>query len=265
MNMRSPDKRLKIGILGAKGLLGSDLVRLLSRNFKVEAITKENYKKKVGTYFDCLINANGNSKRFWANENPFDDFLASTLSVYKSIFDFPSDLYIYISSPDVYSNHENPKYSKETAEMKPLSLEAYGFNKYLSELIVKKYSKKYLILRCSMILGKKLKKGPIFDLLKDNSLYVNLQTKLQIITTKGVSEILITLLEKSVSDEIINVGGKGTFNFKRAKEYFKRSFKIRDHAKKQVYEMNIEKLLRFYPSLKTSKEYLKEYLKQQNV
>lgn len=258
--MQSPDKKFSIGILGAKGLFGSDLAKFLKRKFRVVSITKENYNQQRGKNFDVLVNANGNSKRFWANENPLEDFLVSTLSVYKSISDFPCELYIYISSPDVYSDHEDPKSSKETTIIKPASLEPYGFNKYLSELIVKKYSKKYLIIRSAMILGKKLKKGPFYDLLKGNPLYVNLQTKLQLITTREISEVLMHLLKKNISNEVVNVGGRGTFELKRIKKYFNGKFQIEKSAKKQVYEMNISKLKKIFPGLKTSEEYLQDFL-----
>ena len=65
-----------IGILGGTGMLGSDLVTILKKYFKVVPITKLNYSKCVGKSFDILINANGNSRRYWANQNPVEDFSA---------------------------------------------------------------------------------------------------------------------------------------------------------------------------------------------
>ena len=144
-------KSKRIAIIGANGMLGSDLVAYLSKHFSVTAITKENYTSFVNKDFDIVINANGNSKRFWANEHILEDFTLSTVSVYKSLFDFEYKVYIYISSSDVYPDHTNKKSTKEDQPIFSSALSPYGFHKYLSELIVQTNVKKYLILRCSFI------------------------------------------------------------------------------------------------------------------
>lgn len=242
-------------------MLGSDLVRYLSEQFDITSINRENYQTFIGKSFNIVVNANGNSKRFWANQNPQDDFLASTISVYKSIFDFPSDTYIYISSPDVYENHTGVEFTNETQKINAENLSPYGFHKYLSELIVKKYKEKYFILRCSMILGTSLKKGPIYDITQNNPLHITLESKLQFITTRAISEIIETLLEKALANETINVGGIDTFAFTKTRGFFDREIQTLPEAETQVYQLNVEKLRRLYPLLKTSEEYLQEFLK----
>lgn len=259
--MRSHGKRETIGILGGSGLLGSDLVRFLSEDYTVEAITRENYKKKKGIEYDVLINANGNSSRFWANNNPVEDFVASTLSVYQSIIDFHFKFYVYISSPDVYLNHSGPKHTKETQVIEPNKLQPYGFNKYLSELIVKKYTEKLLILRCAMVLGTKLKKGPFFDLRERKPLFVTPKSQLQLITTHAIAQILEKLFKKGISNDTINVGGLGSFAFDRLDSYFHGKIQISPKAERQIYEMNVTKIQRLYPDLRSSEQYLQEYLR----
>lgn len=249
-----------LAIIGSDGMMGSDLVRYLSKNFQIVTINKENYNSYVGKMFDIVINANGNSKRFWANQNPVDDFFASTVSVMKSVFDFPCKLYSYISSADVYENHRNPAHTKENIEINPANLQAYGLHKFLSELIIKKYKEKFLILRLSMVLGTNLKKGPLYDITHNNPLYITLNTQLQLITTRALSEIVEIFLENKLANEIINIGGTGTFSFTEIHKYFDQEIKISPQAEKQIYHMDIEKLKKFYPTLKTSEEYLKEFL-----
>lgn len=250
-----------LAIIGSNGMLGSDLIRFFRDKFDLISINKENYNTHVGKSFDILINANGNSKRFWANQNPKDDFIASTAWVYNSVFDFPSDLYIYISSPDVYENHTSSDHTKENQEVDPKNLQSYGFNKYLAELIVKKHKEKFLILRCSMILGKNLKKGPFYDVVHNNPLFVTSQTKLQLITTLAISDIILMFLKRSILNEIINVGGTGTFSFTKIQDLFKKEVKVSPKAETQIYEMNIKRIKSLYPNLKTSEEYLREFLK----
>ena len=160
-------------------MLGSDLSRLLGAHYEVSAIDRDNYGEYRGKRFDVLVNANGNSRRFWANENPLADFEASTVSVMKSLSDFKFGKYIYISSPDVYANPGSPATTREDAPGDMRALSPYGFHKRLSEELVQHYAKDFLILRPSAILGTQLAKGMVHDVLQGNELFVTLDSKLQ--------------------------------------------------------------------------------------
>lgn len=242
-------------------MLGSDLVKYLSSFYSITSITKDNYAQNIHTMFDVVINANGNSRRYFANQNPQDDFFASTVSVMNSIFDFPSKFYIYISSSDVYENHTSEKYTKEKALIDTVNLQSYGFHKHLAELIVRKYKEKFLILRCSMILGTNLKKGPIYDLIYNHPLYITLHSRLQFITTQAIAQIIETLLKNSVANETLNIGGRGSFDFAKIRKLIDKKIQVSPRAETQIYEMNVRKIKSLYPALKTSEEYLQEFIK----
>lgn len=250
---------LKIAVLGGAGMLGKDLCAFLGAENEVVPITRENYASYIGKEFDVLINANGNSKRFWANQNPIEDFNASTLSVYQSLLDFKCKKYIYISSINVYENTSSPDTTQENRLINPAKLQPYGFHKYLSELIIAQSGKNYLILRCPIILGKVISRGTFFDILNSKPLFVTPESKLQLITTKAIAEIIMELLSKNVSNETFNLGGEGTFPLSEAETYFSKPISISKDAESQVYEMNIEKIKSIYP-VKKSSEYLKEFL-----
>src|SRR5258708_8916717 len=121
-----------LAIIGGDGMVGSDLIKYLNSDFSVTSITKKNYSEFISKSFDVLVNANGNSKRFWANKNVLEDFNLSTVSVYKSIFDFRYTIYIYISSSDVYKNHSSPLTTVESI-IYGEGLSAYGLHKYLRD------------------------------------------------------------------------------------------------------------------------------------
>lgn len=249
----------KILILGGNGVLGADLVRFLGDDHETVAITRENYQEYIGQSCDVLINANGNSRRFWANQNVLADFEASTFSVYRSLFDFKFEKYIYISSSDAYPDHGNASVAVETTTINGSGLCAYGFHKYLSEQIVKHQAGHYLILRCSLMLGSTLKKGPIFDLLNGNQLFITPDTRLQMITTDAVAGVISALLEKGSDGEIFNVGGTGTVKFAEINKYIKADPVYSPEGETQLYEMNVEKISRVYP-VKSSEDYLKQFI-----
>lgn len=228
---------MNIGIIGANGFLG----RSLASNFKefdVIGITKDNYNSLINHKFDILINANGNSKKYWANEHPTEDFILSTHSVYKSLFEFEYETYIYISSLDVYKNN------------------VYGFNKKLSENIIKKFAKKYIILRCASIVGDNMKKGVLYDILSNNKQFLTPDSKLQFIPCNEIYYIIDTLLRLNIYNRIFNVCGIGNVSVKELGEILKRDITYNHKLEKQYFNYSPFKLLTYY-NIRTTKEYIK--------
>lgn len=248
----------KLAIIGANGMLGTDLMTHLSPFFSITGITKENYQSFVDKKFDIVINANGNSKRFWANTHPQEDFNLSTISVYKSLFDFHTEMYIYISSSDIYKDHTSIKTTKESQYIEPSDLSSYGLHKYMSELLVKKYSKQYMILRCCLVLGSKLKKGPLYDMLEKQPLYIAKESTLQMITTKAIADSLSFLLKEKIRDKTYNIGGKGIVSFTQIEKFVSFPVVFSKKAEKQQYEMDVSELNAVYP-LERSITYLQEF------
>lgn len=240
-------------------MLGSDLVKYLSQSFSVTSISKDNCRQFINHSFDVVVNANGNSKRFWAIENPLEDFTASTVSVYESLFDFKFTTYVYISSSDVYVNHLSGVFTSEDQIQDSSKLSVYGLHKYLSERIIKNHCESYIILRSSMSLGKNLKKGPIYDIINNNPLFISKSSRLQMISTQEIANVIAFLINKKIKNDIFNVGGKGIVNFEKIQEYFSTPVTFRDKKETQIYEMNVSKLNNIFP-LKTSEEYLQEFL-----
>lgn len=251
-----------LAVIGSFGMVGSDLMRYLQPYFdKVVGIDRGNYEEYRGQKFDVVLNANGNSNKIWANKNALEDFEASTVSVYKSLLDFPCKTYVYISSSDVYENHSSEKVTSESNSINPENLSPYGLHKYISEFIVRNISKNYLIFRCSMMLGSKLRKGPIYDILQGPRLYISEKSAFQMITTDEITKIIHSLLSTNITREIFNIGGKGTVLLSEIEKAIKKTINFPKNAKTEIYETNISKLDKIYP-LKTSDEYLKDFLKK---
>lgn len=240
-------------------MLGSDLVKYLSQSFSVTSISKENYSQFINHSFDVVVNANGNSKRFWAIKNPLEDFTASTVSVYKSLFDFKFNTYIYISSSDVYVNHSSKDYTSENQIQDSSKLSPYGLHKYLSERIVENHCKSYVILRASMLLGQNLKKGPIYDIINKNPLFISKTSRLQMISTQEATNVITFLIDKKIENDIFNLGGKDIIDFEKIQTYFSSPITFQDKNETQIYEMNVSKLNNIFP-LKTSEFYLQKFL-----
>lgn len=248
-----------LAIIGGNGMLGSDLVKYLSQSFSVTSISRKNYSQFINHSFDVVVNANGNSKRFWAIKNPLGDFTLSTASVYKTLFDFKFNTYIYISSSDVYVDHSSNASTSEDQIQDPSELSSYGLHKYLSEIIIENHCESYIILRASMLLGRNLKKGPIYDIIKNNSLFISKSSRLQMISSKEVANVVKFLIDKRIENATFNLGGKSTVDFEKIQTYFSIPVNFQDKNETQIYEMNVSKLNKLF-SLKSSEAYLQEFL-----
>jgi len=236
--------KIKVGIIGSNGFLGTNLISRFKKHKKyiVIGITKSNYASFINDTFDVLINANGNSKKFWANENPSDDFVLSTHSVYNSVVDFKCKLYIYISSIDVYKNN------------------VYGFNKKLSEQIVKKFNKNYIIFRCASIIGDNMKKGVFYDILFGNKVFVSPDSKLQFISCEDIFNIMHRLIELDVKRETFNLCGRGNISVKDIGNLLHKDIEYNSELEDQCFDYSPKKLCEHY-HVKTTKQYIEAYRK----
>ncbi|MBU4461359.1 MAG: NAD-dependent epimerase/dehydratase family protein, partial [Verrucomicrobia bacterium] len=62
-------------VLGAKGFVGSAIAaEAARRGWRVVAVDKEEYAAAVGTSCDLLVNANGNSRKYLAAQDPKLEF-----------------------------------------------------------------------------------------------------------------------------------------------------------------------------------------------
>jgi nucleoside-diphosphate-sugar epimerase len=196
-------KKYDVIVLGGNGFLGSEFVKFLNeKKLKVLSLNSKNYKLFKGSFAKLIINANGNTYRYKANRNPMWDFKKSFLSVCKSVHDFKYNFYIFISSVDVYDNKNNKKKNSEKSYINHLKLDYYAYHKWIAERYIEKYTKNYLIFRLGTIIGPKMKKGPFYDIIKNNSLYMSMDSKLAIISKSKVVNLIFKIfkLKKKKSD-----------------------------------------------------------------
>jgi nucleoside-diphosphate-sugar epimerase len=225
---------MKIAVIGADGLVGSAVCKKLNAT----GITRDNYELYIGKSFDVIINANGNSSKHKANDDPQYDFTESVESVNDTMFDFGFKKYVYISSYDAHMDN------------------SYGLHKKLSEEIVKHYSD-FIILRCPIIIGKKMRKGFLFDALCDNFLYVNSDSEYQIITNTELAKIIKVLIDKNVTNKTYYVGSRDTLRVGDLAILLGKKIFYRDDAKYENYTTDVSEIQSLYAT-KLSAEYVRD-------
>jgi len=227
-------------VIGANGLLGKSIVKYLELNkHKVIKINKKNYLKKKNSYADIVINANGNSNKFFANNNPNIDFKKSFLTTFKSIEDFKFKKYIFLSSGDIYATPELSKTHEKNCFDFPANF--YGKNKILSEKLIQFYCKKWLIFRLGPVIGKNIKKNAVYNIMNNLHVYDNIKSKSSFIDSDSVAKIIYKI-NKKINNQIFNLSGKGTVSLERIKKMTKSNSTFDNKRLKKKYELNINKL-----------------------
>lgn len=250
-------------ILGGYGFLGSALaVEAAQRGWDLVRVNQAGYKDCVGMDCDLLINADGNSKKYLADEDPNLDFDLSVRSVALSLHDFHPGLYVYLSSIDVYSNKSNPAHNHEESPVETARLSRYGFHKFLAEELVRHNAKTWLILRLGGFVGPGLKKNSIYDMLKKQPIRVHPDSRYQYLDTRVMASIVFQLAESGLINTIFNLTGEGTVTIREIAGLISGQPLADAPVDKppEHYEINISKIKAKY-TLPSSRETVKRFVR----
>jgi UDP-glucose 4-epimerase len=220
---------MRILIIGSKGFIGSHLVDHFSSDkgneifgcdivddnsptyFKVNKIAPDYEQLFTEHKFDICIYAGGNGSVPYSLENPELDFLMNTntvniilASIYKHQ---PECRFLHMSSAAVYGSPATLPIN-EQSDIKPIS--PYGWHKYLSEIICKKYYSLYKIktvsLRVFAVYGERLKKQLFWDIYGK----IQLSKNITLFGTGNESRDFINIKDLITAIEIVIQ--KGNFN-----------------------------------------------------
>lgn len=229
--------------MGGDGFVGSGFVDYFKDiGLPYQIISRLNYSQYVGTECDVFINANGNSKKFLASEDPKAEFQSSVASVRNSLVDFKFKKYIFLSTGDIYPDTSLPKYTLETCGPNPKEQSSYGFHKYLAELCVQHCAENWLIIRMGGFVGRGLKKNAVYDVLYGDKLWVHESSRFQYINTYDSAALVIELVRKNISNQIFNLTGTGTISVAEIMKLSGRNIVCQPNAKIVISEISTKKI-----------------------
>jgi len=237
-------------VLGSAGFVGSAIVaEAKARGLSAIEITRANYTSGLSARW--VINANGNSKKFLAREQPAREFDLSVRSVMQSLHDFRCERYCFLSTIDVYDNVRDPAQNAESAAIRREHLSPYGLHKLLAEDLVRHYAPQWLILRMGGFVGPGLRKNSIYDLLKGHPLRVHPDSRYQFQHTRALAQTALDFLGHGIARECWNVAGAGTIRIREIAEWIPKATLPTPQGQPEHYEVNIEKLQTARPVAET--------------
>ena len=232
-----------IFIIGGEGFVGSAFARRCERDGTAyRVITRENWSDYEGQRCDVLINANGNSKKYLSQKRPLEDFDASVRSVRQSILQIQCELYVHLSSCDVYPDCSSPDVTAEDRVLDVALQSPYGFHKYLAELCVRHTAKKWIVARLGGFVGPGLWKNAIYDILHGGQLWLDPTSELQFLHTDQAAELILGLVKEEYFCEIFNVCGKGVICLQDVIDAAGLPTQVMPNSPRVRYEVDIRKL-----------------------
>lgn len=221
------------------------MVRALEgAGMRVMSLNRQTYEGAIGRRASLVINCNGNSARFLAGQDPAWDFQASVDSVHRSLFDFQCDVYIFVSTIDVYNDISHRAANHESVAIDPGALHPYGFHKWIAERLVERYAPRSLVLRVATVLGPELKKNPIFDLINKVPLRISPDSELNLIGAASVASACLALVQSGDVNEVYNIASIDSVSPAAIAKELGIDFQVDEAAAHNAYRyaINVEKI-----------------------
>ncbi|MCL2330849.1 MAG: NAD-dependent epimerase/dehydratase family protein [Phycisphaerae bacterium] len=252
-------------VMGGRGFVGSAYGRLFARlGIEHEILEIDNYAHYRGRSCDILINANGNSKKFLATQDPLAEFDGTVRPVCQSLHDIKFNKYVLCSTCDVYNEFADPALNHEAVEIDPARQSRYGFHKHIAERFVRYEAKDYLIFRFGGFVGPNMRKNPIFDILNGGPLWLAAESRLQFLHTDVAAATVWNMIQRGIRGETFNLCGNGLVCLQDVMAWAGRSVPVKENSPAVTYHINISKIQQYVDIPSTSetvRQFVEEYVR----
>lgn len=208
---------MKVVIIGASGFVGKKLVQVFKQAgvYEVVEVTRDTYeaeKAKCNEY-DLIVHSAMPSKRWWAANNPLDDFDATVRLTADILYNWKHKKLALISSVSARIQTDHP----------------YGRHKHVAEVLTMDFNANNLIFRLGGLYGEGLDKGVVFDMIEGNEVFMTEDSAFNYINTETAAKLIEQQINKS---GIIDIGAKDTISIGEIAKHF--GFKVNFGNRKEV-------------------------------
>jgi len=178
-----------IAVIGSSGYVGSALFAGLVKSSidNVVGVTRENYEEFKTQEFDIIINCAMPSGRFWAKNNPQEDFTETVKKTADLLYGWKYKKFIQISTVSARCQLDT----------------VYGRHKLAAESLCNFDNN--LIVRLGALYSQDMKKGVLLDMLQGKKVFVDGASRYSFIDVSFCASWIAKNLER---EGIIELGGK---------------------------------------------------------
>lgn len=154
-----------VGIIGARGFLGSNFCRVYANRPDVEVVEVDaRGEKGISGYprFDRVYFCAGNARTYISAQRPQECLQRSIMDLLGYLTGLSYETFVLMSTWLVYPPDEPVK--RESLPIDVACLSTYGAHKYLAECHVRRYAPSHVILRPTGFFGPGMAKGLLYDL-----------------------------------------------------------------------------------------------------
>jgi dTDP-4-dehydrorhamnose reductase len=241
---------MRIGLIGANGLLGQAFYsELLRTSQEIYLITKDLDTSNLPE-LDIVINANGNSNKVKAENEPLFDFESNCCETlrYVLLANKLNALYVHISSEEaLIGKFSLTGYLNNSTEN--IFGSNYTFSKNIGELLVERFAQAWLIIRPSSLIGNNLKKGPIFDILNNKPIWLTKDSTLQLMRTKTTALLALKLsnlrIDKQFNNSTFNLSAVDSVTINEVAAVLQKNVICQNEMPKKITAMDVSETLKY--------------------
>lgn len=254
---------MKILITGSRSGLGKFIFDRLGGIAWNRDISDRDKKKLKLEGVDIIIHCAFNSTHSVDSKNLYDYFSDNVLLT-AELLEIPHKKFIFTSTLDVYP--KDHKYHKENEIIDINAIDGiYGITKLISEALVIKKSSRFLILRCSAMLGKDSRKNTLIRIIEGaKELNLSGQSIFNHILHTDVLDFINFAIKNDFLG-IYNVASSGNITLQEVADISKKQVNFGDLVY-NVSKIDNSKISSIFPAFKkTSKEVIKEFLSSEGI
>ncbi|MEW6006658.1 MAG: NAD(P)-dependent oxidoreductase [bacterium] len=202
-------KRKKIFTTGVNSGIGKYIYNNIGGIGLTRSTSDEDFEKIKRDGVDIIIHCAFNSK-VNINSDSLYQYLEDNVLLTKKLLSIPHKKFIFFSTVDIYPKDNKYHSEDETIEINSIC-GIYGITKMISESIVRNFSKNYIILRPTALLGLYSRKNTLIEILESiNNITINLSAN-SVFNFVLYSDIL-NFIKFSINNDI-----KGIYNLSSSK------------------------------------------------
>jgi nucleoside-diphosphate-sugar epimerase len=191
---------ISVAIIGASGYVGRALCASFARcsHYAVTAVTRANYTEMQERPFDILINSAMPSGRFWAKNNPAQDFVETVRKTADLIYGWQFGKFVQVSTISARSQLDT----------------VYGRHKAAAEKVCG--FGENLIVRLGPMYSPDLSKGVLVDMLQGRKVFVDARSRYCFAPLEFVAGWIAAHLDRS---GIVEVGARNAVALQEVADY----------------------------------------------